>query len=396
MGKRYTLKNKNKALVDFIDNTDNSQKGDPSYPIVIEKIHDENIRLFPFDLQEITGDAILNWVINRRIPKGRKHANLLLGKYNLNGTAFGYIDLVKGLSLTDTYWIVPYGSKETWEECSLYRHPFNETMASLAFTGEAKTVEEDLNPSSPEFTTNGALPKKWIRRGNQVFLMKGTGALSNNEDGRSEPFSEMYASQLADYLGLVHIPYQVEIFPHSDGNEEYVSLCPLYTSENISYIPMVKLLDKAKIDYRLLATEREERKIAMACMDEAYFSDMVMFDCLIGNTDRHLNNFGVIASADTNEILGPMPIFDNGAAFWNGIYLKQLESNPEMLFETEGTSFGVSAPVLYKRFKRQEQKEKLQSIKDFRFNRNTPYTLPNHTLEVLERNIQIRAQMMLE
>lgn len=103
MGKQYTLKNKDKNLIDFTDNTDISTTEDKKYPITIEKIYCENIKLLPVDLEEITGDAIFNWTRNRRIPKGRKNANILLAKYNLSTSPFGYIDLTNGLSLTDTY-----------------------------------------------------------------------------------------------------------------------------------------------------------------------------------------------------------------------------------------------------------------------------------------------------
>ena len=116
MGKTYTLKCKNKSLIDFTDNTDISQKGDSKYPITVEKIYEENTFLLPIDLKEPTGDKLLTWIINRKIPKGRKNATLLLEKYDLKNRVFGYIDLAKGLSLTDVYWVVPYGSKATWED----------------------------------------------------------------------------------------------------------------------------------------------------------------------------------------------------------------------------------------------------------------------------------------
>ena len=35
-------------------------------------------------------------------------------------------------------------------------------------------------------------------------------------------------------------------------------------------------------------------------------------DFAITNTDRHLNNFGILRDADTLQILGPAPIFDSG------------------------------------------------------------------------------------
>ena len=48
------------------------------------------------------------------------------------------------------------------------------------------------------------------------------------------------------------------------------------------------------------------------------FSDMMVFDALIHNTDRHLNNFGVLVDNESNRILGPAPLFDHGnSLFYN-------------------------------------------------------------------------------
>lgn len=394
MKKTYTLKNKNRNLIDFTDNTNISQKGDPIYPITIEKVYWENADLFPVDLFPITGDSILSWIYNRRIPKGRKNASLLLEKCGLKTTALGYIDFSKGLSLTDTYWITPQEGNEVWEDCSLYRQAFDTQIANLAFTGQGSIIQPMQN--SPEFTTNGRLAKKWFHRNGQILLMKSASRFPRKADGRCEPFAELYATQLAKYLGLKHIPYEVESFTYPNGESELVSVCPLYTSEAKSYIPMSKLLEKANIDYRFIATEREERKISAAFTDEKYFADMIFFDCLIGNTDRHLNNFGIIVDADTNKIIEPMPLFDHGNALWPSIDLEHLQNSPKAIFETELTAFGVSAPELYQRFARPEHRQYLESIKEFKFDKNTPHQLPERTLHILEESLRLRAEMMLK
>ena len=42
------------------------------------------------------------------------------------------------------------------------------------------------------------------------------------------------------------------------------------------------------------------------------FADMLVFDCLIENTDRHLNNFGMLADSRTGEVKSMAPLFDHG------------------------------------------------------------------------------------
>lgn len=47
-----------------------------------------------------------------------------------------------------------------------------------------------------------------------------------------------------------------------------------------------------------------------------FLDNMIAFDYIINNTDRHLGNFGFLRNATTGEYLGPAPIFDNGNSLW--------------------------------------------------------------------------------
>lgn len=40
--------------------------------------------------------------------------------------------------------------------------------------------------------------------------------------------------------------------------------------------------------------------------------DMLVFDAVILNEDRHFGNFGLLVDSHTNKIIAPAPIFDNG------------------------------------------------------------------------------------
>ncbi|BCZ19364.1 hypothetical protein NHP190012_10060 [Helicobacter sp. NHP19-012] len=54
-------------------------------------------------------------------------------------------------------------------------------------------------------------------------------------------------------------------------------------------------------------------------MGKQALSDLMLFDAIIGNVDRHLGNLGMLIDNDTNELIKPAPIFDNGRAFINFI-----------------------------------------------------------------------------
>ena len=77
----------------------------------------------------------------------------------------------KGLSLNDSYWVVEENSNDTFEKTNLYDNRLSAVLASIAFTGYGSNIRSSLI-SSPEFTTNGMLPKCWRRIGGKLCCTK--------------------------------------------------------------------------------------------------------------------------------------------------------------------------------------------------------------------------------
>ncbi len=82
------------------------------------------------------------------------------------------IEVSKGLSLNDSYWVVRESFDKNFDQCNLYENKFSEILAGIAFTGYGNSVRSSV-ASSPEFTTNGMLPKCWRRQSGKVYLYKG-------------------------------------------------------------------------------------------------------------------------------------------------------------------------------------------------------------------------------
>lgn len=119
-----------------------------------------------------------------------------------------------------------------------------------------------------------------------------------------EPYSEYYAADIANQLGIGHVNYELHKW-----KQTLCSSCELFTSKEQSFVPVAHLVKTGGF----VAVETCYRN-----MGEEYwqaFSDMLAFDALICNTDRHLNNFGFLANSDTNEIVSAAPLFDHGNAF---------------------------------------------------------------------------------
>ena len=98
-------------------------------------INEDLKAVFPLELT-LTEDGIVEWLRRRIIPKNRVHVDLILKTLGLgpNDTK-GIIDVCKGLSLNDSYWVVPYGFDGKFSEYNLYENRFSVALSLVAYTG---------------------------------------------------------------------------------------------------------------------------------------------------------------------------------------------------------------------------------------------------------------------
>ena len=86
-------------------------------------VHDENAHLLPLDMER-TGPGIVKWLEMRVIPKNRTFVDEILKTLGLShNDTKGIIDVCKGLSLNDSYWVVPEDFEGTFAQynlCLLY------------------------------------------------------------------------------------------------------------------------------------------------------------------------------------------------------------------------------------------------------------------------------------
>ena len=159
----------------------------------------ENNHLFPLDL-ELTNEGIVKWLERRVIPKNRQFVDEILKTLGLSvNNTKGIIDVCMGLSLNDSYWVVPAGFEGKFADYNLYENRFSEALSLVAYTGIGGSHE--AFSTSPELTTNGMLRKAWrLIEGDGIYLYKGgTEGAANTGN---EPYSEYYACQIAQEMGL--------------------------------------------------------------------------------------------------------------------------------------------------------------------------------------------------
>ena len=342
-------------------------------------VNESERRFLPLEMKgQATDEALWTWLTRRTVPKHRHYIQMMLGNLGImRMETRAIIEMCKGLSLNDVYWVTTDSFKGEWREHNLYSNEFSKTLAVMAFTGGTRgefNAAKDIT-SSPEFTTNGMLAKCWRRIDNNVLLYKsGTEGAANTG---FEPYSEYYAAQMAEAMGLNHVSYDLEKF-----KGRLCSTCPLFTSDKFGYVPAGRLIsrDEALADPR--------------------FAEIFFFDAIIFNTDRHMGNFGYLIDNDKNEIVGAAPIFDNGYGLFSlaldregdvhdefGDLRKFVDRvNPALYMNWLGFPGGITPTM----------RERLKSLKGFRLKRHPKYNLPARRISAIDDFIQQRLNSILE
>ena len=374
----YELRHFDEVLLRF------SATEDTSIPeIDILWVNDEKRKLMPLDLSLDT-DGIASWLKHRTIPKNRAYVSAFLSKCGLSlNRPMSVISVSKGLSLNDCYWVTPEGFEGTFEKYNLYDNRFSKILGLIAFTGYGSSVRTSL-ASCPEFTTNGMLPKCWRRVDGRIMLYKGgTKGFSNTG---YEPYSEFYAAQIAQAMGIKAITYGI-----SKWQNELCSTCELFTSKDWSFMPVGRLVKKGGMK----AVREYYEKLGGEYVSA--LDDMLVLDAVICNTDRHYGNFGFLVDNCTNRIAAPAPLFDHGNSLFNLAGLdsfdseEALEEYAETLMPCVYDDFiGTAKAVLMS-----IHREGLCRMLDFRFKRNSRYNLDSKRLTLIEGQIYKRARELL-
>ena len=230
------------------------------------------------------------------------------------------------------------------------------------------------------------LPKCWRRQNGKIYLYKGgTSGFSNFG---FEPYSELYAYQVAQAMGVNAIRYTLT----RDLKKTLCSKCELFTSKEHSYIPIGQLVSKGGMK----AIFAYYQTLGQNFVDA--LEDMLVFDAIICNTDRHYGNFGVLVDNKTNTIAAPAPLFDHGNSLFSlgGTDLwddqKAFDEYARTLLPLAYDDFFAAAKSVMK----PRHRAMLHKLLDFHFDRRaTRYNLPPNRLKMIEKEVQRRARVLL-
>ena len=272
-----------------------------------------------------TTDQLQRWITNRGIPATRQGLNRDL----VTMTPFEYMLQNMGLSLTDHYWICNIENVCTWSSINLYVNDFK-SRYSL-------DIRDDINIANqtnfvPSASLKGDLKKKWIIEPDGTrYLVKG-----NYNNTCRQSISEVLATEIHKRQNkFMYTPYKfVKI--QNDGTEVIGCACPNFTNISTEFVPAIDIVRYLKVPNDTSLFEFYIEVCKRYGLDlRNYLDYQIMTDFVITNTDRHLNNFGIIRDSKTLNFVSYAPIFDSG----NSMFYKGYIPVGKKLLDIEVTSF---------------------------------------------------------
>lgn len=316
---------------------------------------------------------INDWIDGRQIAKHRSSIEKLMRDLGLT-TRHDFIGMVRCLSLTDTFWMKREDEDLKWENVSLYRNPFDDVIARIAFDGTGMCGRQN-SPTSPEFATSGSFAKCWIREGDQISLLKrGSTGFAN---AGFEPYSEVLASDLLDAAKVDHVPYSLMRF-----HKKLACKCPIFTSEDEGFVSAYRFFNRNfDVDDML--------EFSAAHGSEERFREMIVMDAVMANIDRHSGNYGFMVDNATGEILRMAPLFDHNMAC---LPMMMEHDDFEEYVNAIGPKIGTNFITIARAVMTPAIRAKLVELRDFEYT-DPGFDYPKWKLDAVNRlkNRQIEA-----
>lgn len=283
----YTLMNKNTPVLDILMH-------ETFLPMDVGTLHNLEYANPRFSTGKF--EDVLDWWKSRNIPASRLHLKEALQNLGLH-TPTELLRKAYGATLSDQYWLKPKDSDLAWENINFFHNAFSDELGEVL----VGNINSSLVYATPDSATNGLVPKKWkIHDNGKRYLYK------HGTSFRQEPYNEQFASLLCNKLNLEHAVVSLSY----DKYLKPVSRTKCFVNDNEEYITAAQLLPTGNLQqYKNLCKEHD------LPIDD-FLNKLLIIDYIIGNSDRHWGNFGVIRNVETLEWVRLCPAFD----FGNSLY----------------------------------------------------------------------------
>ena len=188
-------------------------------------------------------------------------------------------------SLTDVFWVRLKNEEISFSEINLYENHLDNTFIDIALKGKQYSVENEC--LARDLSTGGCFPKAWQRTQDGFRLLK--------NGGQEVVEKELLASQVCRCFKVSQVLYERDYF---DG--EQVSVSSNITSKEYSIVSMESFQVYA-------ANQNRDIKKYILSLDKHNYYMMNIVDYLVGNTDRHWGNWGMLVRNSNNK---PVRLYD--------------------------------------------------------------------------------------
>jgi hypothetical protein len=197
------------------------------------------------------------------------------------------------VSLTDVFWVRTLDEDVSFSQLNLYDNPLNEAIIDLSLKGYQMTVTN--HELAPDLSTKGCFPKTWIRDKHGFRLLK---------DGGAEVVQkELLASKICQCFAIPQVTYRSYNY-----KGEIVTESDIITSKKYSMV--------SKFAFDIYACNHDLDTLAVCRdLDPIAYYGMNILDYLVGNTDRHPENWGFLVDNETNQYVSLYPLMDFNQSF---------------------------------------------------------------------------------
>jgi len=204
----------------------------------------------------------------------------------------------------------------------------NDSRRPRLASGRQLTIEKEISAQS----SKGNL-KKWYGAidGVPSYLKTNSNPLKTDEG--KECKSEIICCQLAALLGLPTVAYTLDRL-HIDGLSYEICTSPDFTEKTKNYTTIAKLCNKATS-----FSGRAKYEYVIGCIPhlKKWVDTVLLFDCIINNHDRHLNNFMLVADSPPEPCL----CYDYGDSLFSTLETREIKRALAMpLNYTQSKPFG--------------------------------------------------------
>jgi len=295
-------------------------RDDPVCMVSIDPISGAMLRVSQKKVQEllplggiIDTEMLRKWWQRRAVPMSQGKIQRILEQMGIT-TPQEYLVKNLGLSLTDHYWIKPLDMDLGWQDINLFTNDFRDPVGDMQFDDQTVPLELPENAFSPSSSVQGELRKKWIIMDGKRCLVKG-----NHGSNSQESLNEVVATLL--HKKQARRPYVTYNTMRLGNSSQIYCVCESFTSDAVELIPAIDVVDSKKKDNATSLYEHFIQVCSEHGLDEgitrSFLEYQIMTDFVLTNTDRHLNNFGVLRDSKTLKFISMVPIFDSGnSMFW--------------------------------------------------------------------------------